>query len=479
MGKLVLIDGNAILHRAYHAIPLLTTKKGEPINAVYGFVSMLLRIINDLKPTHLAVCFDRKEPTFRKKAFKKYQAHRPEMDKELSSQFEKAKAAIESFNIPFYEKKGYEADDLIGTLAHQVVGRQTSGVSRKKMAEVRRPSTVDQVIIVTGDKDILQLVNDKVKVYLPGRGLSNAQLMGVNGVVMKMGVEPKQIIDYKALVGDPSDNYPGVYGIGPKTAEKLLERYGTYKNIYKHLKNLPENTTKKLKEGKKGGDMSYKLAKIVTDVDFKFKLGDMGKWNVGNKSTLDFFAKYGLKTLSRRVENFGKTSSSYKPKLKKNLSKSEIEKVVVTMAKRLKNRKYAIRGTASIILQDIDMIADDIDIISDKKTALYCNKALKEYLVRKVVYSKSEKMKSYFGKFNIRGVKVEIMGEWQIKTDKKGWGQVYDASDEQVEVMDVKGKRVKVTKITTELGMFASLGRWNAYHKIKKQAEQKNQQSLF
>lgn len=301
MNKLVLIDGNAILHRAYHALPPLTTKKGEPINAVYGFVSMLLRIISELKPTHLAVCFDRKEPTFRKKVFKDYQAHRPETDKELISQFAKARETVKSFNIPFYEKKGFEADDVIGTLAK----RATESRSKKKTPALQlssSPALVDEVIIVTGDKDILQLVNDKVKVYLPKRGLSDAQLMGINEVIMKMGVTPKQIVDYKALVGDPSDNYKGVPGVGPKTAVGLLQRFKTVKQIYKNINSLPDSTAKKLREGKKSGDISYKLAKIVTDVNMDFDFEKMDNWSLDNKKTMELFSEFGFKTLGKRVE---------------------------------------------------------------------------------------------------------------------------------------------------------------------------------
>ncbi|MBU0922441.1 DNA polymerase I, partial [Patescibacteria group bacterium] len=140
MSKLILIDGNAILHRAYHALPPLTTKRGEPINAVYGFISMLLRVIQDLEPTHIVVAFDRKEPTFRHKEYEHYQAQRPETDKKLISQFDKTKRVVDAFGIPFYDKAGFEADDVIGTLAKQ---------AEKKL---------DEIVIVTGDKDILQLV---------------------------------------------------------------------------------------------------------------------------------------------------------------------------------------------------------------------------------------------------------------------------------------------------------------------------------
>ena len=287
--KLVLIDGNAIMHRAFHALPPLTTRIGEPINAVYGLTSMLLRIITDLEPTHIAVCFDRKEPTFRKKEYKKYQAHRPKMDEELSSQFEKAKKVLSAMNIPVFEKAGFEADDVIGTIGEK---------AKKKL---------DEVIIVTGDKDILQLVDKKIKVYMPIRGLIQGKLMKKKDVVKKLGVEPKRVIDYKALVGDSSDNYPGVYGIGPKTAEKLLSEYGTFKNIYKNIEKIPNPVKTKLEKGKKEGEMSYHLARIVKNVPLKgIKFKEMRNWKIDSPKTLDLFKDFGFKTLSKRVKDMGK-----------------------------------------------------------------------------------------------------------------------------------------------------------------------------
>jgi len=288
MSKLILIDGNAILHRAYHAMPPLTTKKGEPIGAVHGFVSMLLRVIQDLKPTHLVVAFDRKEPTFRHKEYKPYQAHRPEMDKDLTPQFDKVKDVIKAFGIPIYDKAGFEADDVIGTLA--------------KQAE----KEIEEVVIVTGDKDILQLVSDKTRVYLPIRGLSEAKLMGEEEVVEKIGVKPSQIDDYKALVGDPSDNYPGVPGVGPKTATKLLSKYETVKDVYKNLKNIPAPIVKKLEEGEESAKVCQRLAEIVTNVSVKLDLKDADDWGVDRKEVLDLFTEFGFKTLSKRVKDVGK-----------------------------------------------------------------------------------------------------------------------------------------------------------------------------
>lgn len=286
MNKLVLVDGNAILHRAFHALPPLTTKRGEPINAVYGLVSMLLRVIQDLKPTHIIVCFDRPEPTFRHKAFKAYQAQRPHMADELSSQFEKAKRVIDAMGIPAYEKAGFEADDVIGTIVNKVR---------------------DEVVIVTGDKDQLQLVTDKVKVYMPIIGLANAKLMGEEEVREKMGVPPSLVDDYKALVGDPSDNYPGVPGIGPKTAINLLEQFGTLDNIYKNLDKIPPKTADKLKQGRANSKMSKKLATIVRDVPLEFNLEEAAKWDIDSQKVLNLFSEFGFKTLTERVKKVGKS----------------------------------------------------------------------------------------------------------------------------------------------------------------------------
>ncbi|MBU0572749.1 hypothetical protein KKH23_02580 [Patescibacteria group bacterium] len=294
MSKLILIDGNAILHRAYHALPPLTTKRGEPINAVYGFISMLLRVIQDLEPTHIVVAFDRKEPTFRHKEYEHYQAQRPETDKKLISQFDKTKRVVDAFGIPFYDKAGFEADDVIGTLAKQ---------AEKKL---------DEIVIVTGDKDILQLVTKKTKVYLPIRGLSDAKLMEEKDVMEKLGVRPDQVDDYKALIGDPSDNYPGVPGIGPKTATKLLAEYKTVENIYKNIDKIQESTARKLKEGKDMAIVSQKLAEIVTNVPVKLDVEKSGKWKVNNKNVLDLFAEYGFKTLTKRANKVGEEISNEK-----------------------------------------------------------------------------------------------------------------------------------------------------------------------
>jgi DNA polymerase-1 len=271
MSRLVLIDGNAMLHRAYHALPPLTAPDGAVVNAVYGFGTMLLRLITDLKPTHVAVAFDRPKPTFRKKLFTGYQAKRPKMDEELVDQIPKVHDLIASFGIPIFEVDGFEADDVIGTLAKQ---------------------SKDQVIIVTGDKDLLQLVkDDRILVYMPTKGLSQARLYDEKAVKERMGVVPNKIPDFKALAGDPSDNYPGVTGIGPKTAVALLTKYRTLKAILK---------TKELSATEKeSARLCHDLSTIHTNVPLSGALTPLGSLN--RPEAIAELTTLGFRSLIKRI----------------------------------------------------------------------------------------------------------------------------------------------------------------------------------
>lgn len=288
MSKLLIIDGHAVMHRAFHAIPPLSTPSGAPINAVHGLVSMLLKIVSDLNPTHIALTFDEKAPTFRNIALPSYQSQRPPMALELSSQFDKAKKFLNAAKIPFYSVPGYEADDVIGTLA-------TCG-------------KFEETVIVTGDKDQLQLVDDKkhIMLYMPIGGLANGTLFGEKETLERMGVVPTQIADLKALIGDPSDNYKGVAGIGPKTAEVLLKDYGNLNNIYDHLDDIAPKVRQKLVSGKADAELSKKLATIVRDVPIEFDFPQMEKWSLGNDKVIKLFTdEFGFKTLTARIKKFG------------------------------------------------------------------------------------------------------------------------------------------------------------------------------
>lgn len=280
-----MVDGNAILHRAYHALPPLTTRSGELVNAVYGFSSMLLKILNELKPKCIAVSFDTSKPVFRHQEFIGYKANRPRMDSELVDQIKRVREVVRAFNIPIYEIDGYEADDVIGSIARQVVKER--GL---------------EIVIVTGDKDFMQLVDKKVKLYMPVRGLSEAQLVGRREVEEKMGLAPGKIIDYKGLVGDPSDNYPGVPGIGPKTATELLQRFGSLEGVYQHLGEIKsQSVVKKLAEGAESAVLSKKLATILTDAPITVEMEKCSLADFNKEKVSALFKELGFRSLVARL----------------------------------------------------------------------------------------------------------------------------------------------------------------------------------
>jgi DNA polymerase-1 len=257
---LVLFDGNALLHRAYHALPPLTVRQtGETVGAVYGFALMLLKVINEIKPSHCAVAFDMKGPTFRHELFDQYKAHRAAAPEELIGQLGRVKQLVEAFNIPIFELQGYEADDILGALSRQA--------SQKDL----------DTVIVTGDADTMQLVTPRVKVLYPKPkgGFSNTVLYDAAAVSEKYGVKPEQITDLKGLAGDPSDNIPGVAGIGAKTAVKLIEQFGSIEEIYKRIDQVtPPKLQNLLKENEAIARQSKELATIVTRMPVELKPND-------------------------------------------------------------------------------------------------------------------------------------------------------------------------------------------------------------
>lgn len=281
--KYVIFDGNAVLHRAYHALPPLTTLTGEPINAVHGMLSMMFHVIETLDPKGIVFAFDTKEPTFRNEMSKEYQSNRPEVDQDLISQFEKARVTLKSFKVPYFEKPGFEADDIIGTIA-RIVSEEGN-----------------EAVVVTGDRDLLQLVTDRVSVCMPIRGVKEALILGPNEVLKKMGVWPNQIVDYKALVGDASDNYKGVPGIGPKTAEALLKKYSSLESIIENVLELPKSTGEKIKNNLDSAYLSKKLATIDTHVPVEIDTREMTHWELDSKESQSLMAAYGFKSLPKKA----------------------------------------------------------------------------------------------------------------------------------------------------------------------------------
>ncbi len=298
MSKFVLVDGNAIVHRAYHAIPPLTTKEGVLVNAVYGFVSMLLKVWKDLKPEYLAVTFDVAGGTFRHDKFEKYKATRVKADQDLYDQIPLVHQVVEVFGIPIFEKKGFEADDVIGTIATQC------------LAETNKKT---EVYIVTGDMDTLQLVNEQVKVYTLRKGLNDIVVYDPAEVRSRYGFGPEMIVDYKALRGDTSDNISGVPGIGEKTATELIQKIGGIQEIYHELGNQKSSiftdfkpgVIKKLQEGQAAADMSRYLATIDLAVpDLGFTLETCRIKPFDKEKIIALFQKFEFISLLKRLPDF-------------------------------------------------------------------------------------------------------------------------------------------------------------------------------
>jgi len=254
--SLVLFDGHALVHRAFHALPALSLPRtGEPTGAVYGFASMLLKVVSDLRPTYWAVAFDTSAPTFRHDEFEEYKAHRPPAPQELKSQFGRVRELVEAFNIPYFEVDGYEADDVIGTISRQASDK---GID---------------TVIVTGDTDTFQLASPHVSVLTPrpGKPFSDTVIYDEEAVKQRYGLSPRQLVDLKGLKGDPSDNVPGVPGIGEKTASKLVQQFGSIEGVYDHIDEVePERVRKLLKDAEDKARQGKKLVTIVTDVPVEF-----------------------------------------------------------------------------------------------------------------------------------------------------------------------------------------------------------------
>jgi DNA polymerase-1 len=293
MSKLLIIDGHAVIHRAYHSIPKLSSG-GQPVNALYGFYSMLLSAVYQLKPKYLVVCLDSPGPTFRQTEFVGYRAKRKTPDLDLISQLPLLKSTLEESRIKTFSLGGYEADDLIGTISRQA--------AKKKF--------IDEVVIITGDKDLMQLVTSKIHLLMPVKGLSETKIYKTQDVVEKLGVKPKQVIDLKALMGDMSDNYPGVAGIGPKVAVNLLFEYQNLDNIYQNIDKIKPIVGEKLIKDKDNAYLSQKLATIIDNIPLDFKLSQ-SRWGDQIVFGLDkLFKSYNFKSLVSRLDQKSKPQQS-------------------------------------------------------------------------------------------------------------------------------------------------------------------------
>jgi len=292
---IVLLDTHAIIHRAYHALPEFTGPSGTPTGALYGLVSMLLKIITDLKPDYIAACYDLPKPTIRHEAYEGYKAARVKIDDALALQIKESRKIFEAFSIPTYEREGFEADDLLGTIAH----------------ELQKEKGID-VIIASGDMDTLQLVDDeRVRVYTLKKGINDTILYDEKAVKDRFGFLPMLIPDWKGLRGDPSDNIKGVKGIGEKTATELVTEFGTIEKIYAALKKNDSLFIKKgikpriislLKEHEEDAHFSKSLATIRLDAPIAFTLPEqVWRESVDIQKVLAMFDEFGFKSLRERA----------------------------------------------------------------------------------------------------------------------------------------------------------------------------------
>jgi len=286
MKKLILIDANSLIHRSFHALPPLTSPKGEPINAVYGLSSILLKVIHDHNPDYMAAAFDRPGPTFRDELFKEYKAHRPPTDNLLVPQLIEAHNTFTKFGVKVVEKAGLEADDIVGILAEKFKAEPDM-----------------KVIIFSGDKDNLQLVDgDKVVEELLKTGVSKTVTYNEGLFLQDFGFSPRQLVDYKALVGDASDNIPGVKGIGPKGATDLIKEYGTVENIYENIELISKKALKeKLVANKEMAFLSKQLATIKRDAPLDISLSDIKFGGLDKENLKKYFSEFGFKSLVERV----------------------------------------------------------------------------------------------------------------------------------------------------------------------------------
>jgi DNA polymerase-1 len=283
--KLMLIDGNSLLYRAFFALPLLHTREGIYTNGVYGFLTMVNRVLAEQQPTHVLVAFDKDRHTFRNEVYAGYKANRPDTPDELSGQFALLRKILEALNLDYTEIEGYEADDIIGTLS--------------RMAEEAGMET----LILTGDRDSLQLVSDKVTVLMTKKGITEMETYTPEKVKERWGVSPEQLIDVKGLMGDSSDNIPGVPGVGEKTAVKLIQEFGSLENLYDHLESVKgKKVVERLSQHREQAFMSRKLGRIIRDIDMQCSLEDYRRKNPDLKTVRELYHKLEFNSLLQSLE---------------------------------------------------------------------------------------------------------------------------------------------------------------------------------
>jgi DNA polymerase-1 len=312
MSKFLVIDGSSLMYRAYYALPMLTTSEGLHTNALYGFTMMLIKLIEEEKPDYIAIAFDKKAPTFRHKEYQDYKATRQAMPKELAEQVDLLKEIIEGFNIKILELEGYEADDIIGTIS--------------KLAEEKEM----EVLVVTGDRDALQLVSDKVKVKISKKGITQMEEFDEKAVLERYEITPHQFIDLKGLMGDKSDNIPGIPNIGEKTAIKLLKDFGTIENLLQNLSQLKGKIKENIENNKELAIMSKKLVTIKRDIPIEIDFEEYRVKDFNEEKLLELFNKLEFFSLIDSIKKKNNVEIVNNHKVQK-WSKVDIKKLIALL----------------------------------------------------------------------------------------------------------------------------------------------------
>ena len=463
---LILIDGNSLMNRAYYALPELMNKKGQHTNAIYGFANILFKIMDTYKPSHISVAFDLKAPTFRHKQYDAYKGNRKKMPDELREQVEPLKKMIDAFGINRIELEGYEADDLIGTVAKNF---EQDGF---------------EVYIITGDKDALQLVSDKIKVLFTKKGISELDEYDPDKMTEKYELTPQQFIDLKGLMGDQSDNIPGVAGIGEKTGIKLLKEYGSIENIYMNIDEISKSVKAKLEAGYDMAFLSKSLATIMVDIPLELKVDEFEKKDIDKNTLISLFSEFEFNSLIGKVGNdesglIDKVQKEYlisndiellidKATSLKSLNLFSIAKSGLVSDKRLINLFVKIdEEFFNIEEKDVSKLKDVFENPEIKKygynlkndclilkpyeinlTGLYFDIAIAEYLIDST--SSNYEIKDIALKYNLGDVLSleELLGKGKNKKDFK------DLSDAEISgyacsVLDIvdNGKEALITTI--------------------------------
>lgn len=428
MNKLVLIDGNSLINRAFYATPPLTAKDGTPTNAVYAFVNMLVRIIGDIKPRYMLVAFDRKEPTFRHEMYADYKGTRKPMPEDLRPQIDLMKKVLDTMGISRYEQAGIEADDIIGSMAKRYKG---------------------DTIIITGDKDSFQLVDETTSVYFTRRGITETEIYSNENFKEKTGIEPIQIIDLKSMMGDSSDNIPGIAGVGEKTALSLVEKYGSLENLYAHVDELSGKLKEKVENSKDIAFLSKTLATINVKLDIPVKDEDMGYSFPFGAATKKLFIDLDFKNVLRREELF-LADDEISVSVKKNKELPEIIEVndVVSLPKFDEDKLLAVNLGDNLNVYDgekeykINIIDNFFDkgimygeavrylecLVSDEKRKLivYGKKDLRTELYKFKAefnaFAYDVAIEKYLADFSGKDEKLsEVIAAYDLDKDRIGW----------------------------------------------------------